>query len=125
MPNQSHTTHVDSRNRATTRTTSTEPWPTPDLRSMELEAAVRLAHMPRSGRTNPSARCRYHASGLFGSVDVEHRLPAPGSDNDHRSLRRCRVPLAMHGMRRHEDKIARLRVNHVLSPRSGLHAQHS
>jgi len=39
MPNESHTTHVDSRRRATTPDTSTEPRPRPDLRSMELEAA--------------------------------------------------------------------------------------
>ena len=39
MPNESHTTHVDSRERATTPATSTEPRPRPDLRSMELEAA--------------------------------------------------------------------------------------
>jgi hypothetical protein len=49
MPNESHTTHVDSRNKASTPTTSTEPWPRPDLRSMELQAADR-ALMPTSGR---------------------------------------------------------------------------
>jgi hypothetical protein len=35
-----HTTHVDSRSRATTPTTSIEPSSRPDLRSVELEAAV-------------------------------------------------------------------------------------
>jgi 8-oxo-dGTP pyrophosphatase MutT (NUDIX family) len=37
MPNESHTTHGDSRERATTPTTSTEPWPKLDLPSMKLE----------------------------------------------------------------------------------------
>ena len=41
MPNESHTTHVDSRKRATTPATSTEPSPRPDLRPMKLEAALR------------------------------------------------------------------------------------
>jgi hypothetical protein len=41
MPNESHTTHVDSRKRATTPATSTEPSPRPDLPPMKLEAATR------------------------------------------------------------------------------------
>src|SRR5580693_5531907 len=56
MPNESHTTHVDSRERATTLTTSTEPSPRPDLRSMELEAADRSAIQCPLVLTGPGLR---------------------------------------------------------------------